>query len=86
MSGFVQIGFTALRDPDGNFCPIVPLYIEATPEVRESEAAAIKDISKVFADRMKRYIEAGGLIGDADKEDVKKRKKAVKSGEKRVTP
>ena len=82
MSEFVQVGFTALRDPEGNFLPVVPLYIESTPEVKESEVAAIKDIGRVFADKMKQYIEAGGLIGTAEKRDVKKRKRAVKQTEK----
>lgn len=59
MADFVQVGFTALRDPaTGDFLPAVPLYIEATEETKASEAAAIKDISRVFADKMKQYIDA----------------------------
>jgi hypothetical protein len=62
-SRFIQVGFTALRDPaTGGFLPAVPLYIEATPEAKAAEGAMIKDISRVFADRMKQYIEGGGII------------------------
>ena len=63
MSRFIQIGVTALRDPGtGEFLPAVPLYIEATTEAAAAEVAAIKDVSGVFAKRMKEYIDAhGGL-------------------------
>lgn len=68
MPEFIQVGFTSLRDPaTGDFLPAVPLYIEATKEAKESEAAAIKDISRVFADKMKQYIEAGGVVGKTAK-------------------
>ena len=62
-SKFIQVGFTALRDPaTGGFLPAVPLYIEATSEAKAAEGAMIKDISRVLADKMKQYIESGGLI------------------------
>ena len=61
---FIQVGFTALRDPaTGGFLPAVPLFIEATEDAKSSEAAAIKDISRVFAEKMKQYIDGGGKIG-----------------------
>lgn len=62
MSKFIEIGFTALRDPaTGGFLPAVPLYIEATDDAQAAEAAMIKDIGRVFADKFKQYIEDGGL-------------------------
>lgn len=60
---FIQIGITALRDPaTGGFLPAVPLYIEATTEAIDAEAAMIQDIGKVFAEKMKQYIEGGGVM------------------------
>lgn len=59
---FIQIGITALRDPaTGNFLPAVPLYIEATEDATESEKTMIKDIGKVFAEKMRQYIDSSGL-------------------------
>lgn len=64
MQKFIQVGFTALRDPaTGGFLPAVPLYIEATEEATAAEDAMIQDIGKVFAEKMKQYIDAGGVIG-----------------------
>lgn len=58
---FIQIGITALRDPaTGGFLPAVPLYIEATPDATAAESAMIADIGKVFAEKMKQYIDSGG--------------------------
>lgn len=55
---FIQVGVTALRDPaTGGFLPAVPLYIEATPEAEEAENAMISDIGKVFAEKMKQYMD-----------------------------
>lgn len=66
MQKFIQIGITALRDPaTGDFLPAVPLYIEATENATQAESAMIKDIGRVFAERMKQYIETGGVIGKA---------------------
>lgn len=49
---FIQIGITALRDPaTGGFLPAVPLYIEATTEATDAEAAMIRDIGKVSPKR-----------------------------------
>ena len=63
---FIQIGITALRDPaTGDFLPAVPLYIEATEETTEAETAMINDIGRVFAAKMKQYVEGGGMIGKA---------------------
>lgn len=66
MSEFIQVGFTSLRDPTtGDFLPAVPLFIQATKNAKESEAKAIEDISSVFADKMKQYIDGGGVLGKA---------------------
>jgi len=67
MQKFIQIGFTALRDPaSGGYLPAVPLYIEATDDAIKGETNMINDIGRVFADRIKQYIDNGGLIGNAD--------------------
>lgn len=55
MSGYVQIGQTALRDPlTGEFLPAVPLFI------RESDAAAAApleeiNVAQVFAEKFRQY-------------------------------
>jgi len=60
---FIQIGITALRDPaTGGFLPAVPLYIEATEDATAAESAMIYDIGKVFAEKMKQYIDGGGAM------------------------
>ena len=57
MSGFIQIGQTALRDPlTGDFLPAVPLFI------RETDAAAAAplddmNIAEVFAEKFRQYRE-----------------------------
>lgn len=59
---YIEIGFTALRDPaTGDYLPAVPLYIRASKCAQESESAMIKDIGKVFAEKMKQYVNAGRL-------------------------
>lgn len=59
---FIQIGVMAARDPEGNFLPSVPIFKEATPELEASEASAHKDVAKLFAEKMKQYIDDGGCI------------------------
>ena len=60
---YIQVGITALRDPKtGGFLPAVPLYIEAAGDAEPAEAAVIRDIGKVFAQRMKQYIDGGGTV------------------------
>jgi hypothetical protein len=74
MQKFIQVGITALRDPaTGGFLPAVPLYIEATEEAEQSEAAMIKDIGRVFAGKMKQYIDGGGMIERAGARKGKKK-------------
>ena len=53
---FIQIGFTAMRDPaTGGYLPAVPLYIKAEDGAEEAEEKLIKDIGKLLAHRMKAY-------------------------------
>lgn len=60
----IQVGTTALRDPaTGDFLPAVPVYIEATPEAEKSEEKLEINIGKVFAEKFKQYVDAGGLKG-----------------------
>lgn len=55
---FIQIGFTALRDPKtGGFLPAVPLYIKAENGAEEAEEKLIRDIGGLLALRMKAYME-----------------------------
>lgn len=62
MSKFIQVGVTAMRDPKtGGFLPAVPLYIEATDAAEASETKLIGNIGAVFADKMRQYIEGGGV-------------------------
>jgi hypothetical protein len=68
---YIQVGVTALRGPDGNFLPSVPLYIRATPEAKAAEEALIGDIASVLAERMKTYVE-GNRKAEAKKKAAKK--------------
>ena len=55
---FIQIGYTALRDPaSGEYLPAVPLYIKASDGAAEAEQKVIEDIGNLFAMRMKAYMD-----------------------------
>lgn len=55
---YIQVGFTALRDPaTGDFLPAVPLYIKADDVAEEAEQSLIDDIGKLLAHRMKAYMD-----------------------------
>lgn len=58
---YIQVGVTALRTPDGGFLPSVPLYIEETEAAKAGQKELLQDASELFADKMKQYIEGGGL-------------------------
>ncbi|MBQ7887314.1 MAG: hypothetical protein IJ313_10530 [Clostridia bacterium] len=60
---FLQVGVTAMRGPDGKFLPAVPLYIEADTQAVASEEALIGDIGRLFAARMKAYVEGCKAAG-----------------------
>ncbi len=54
---YIQIGVTALRDPKtGEYLPAVPMYIKNEDEAAEAQAELHKNIGKLFADRMRRYM------------------------------
>ena len=59
---YIQIGVIAARDPEGNFLPAEPIYREATPEIEEAVLSTFADIGKVFAEKMKQYIDGGGFM------------------------
>lgn len=60
---FVQIGTTAARDPvTGEFLQSEPIFKEITPELEKAEAATYNDAGKMLAEKMKHYIDGGGLI------------------------
>ena len=56
----------------------MPLFIEKTASAEQGQAALVQDLGKLFAHRMRQYIEGGGLVGDAAAEE--RRKKAGKAG------
>lgn len=60
----IEVGVTALRDPvTHEFLPAEPLYIERTERAEESEAALMRDIQKLFAQRMQQYETESGQKG-----------------------
>ena len=59
---YIQVGVTAGRDPSGNFLPAVPVFIPLTPEVEASAERAVADVGKLFAQKMKQYIDGGGQL------------------------
>ena len=80
MAEYIQVGFTATRDPGtGEFLPAVPLFIEKTESAEQGQAALVQDLGKLFAHRIRQYIEGGGLGGDAAAEE--RRRKAKRAGE-----
>lgn len=61
---FIQIGYTALRDPaSGEYLPAVPLYIKASGGAAEAEQKVIEDIGNLFALRMKAYMDGCKEVG-----------------------
>ena len=61
---FVQIGVTAMRSPDGTFLPSVPLYVKVPAEdgtpcgEHAGDNPEIQDVSGVFANKYRQYVEA----------------------------
>lgn len=61
---YIQVGVTAMRDPaTGEFLPAVPLYIKAEENAAETEEIVIRDIGKLLALRMKRYMDGCKAAG-----------------------
>lgn len=55
---FIQVGFTALRDPATKaFLPAVPLYIKADDSTESEVQQLNEDIGKLLAARMRQYTE-----------------------------
>lgn len=55
---YIQVGFTALRDPaTGDFLPAVPLYIKAEDNAEEAAEQLTHDVGKLLAQRIKQYID-----------------------------
>lgn len=71
MDGYIEVGLTALRDPaTGGFLPAVPLYIKADKGTAAAQQSLIDDLGKLFAARMRQYLEgvpsmADSLVSDA---------------------
>ena len=56
----VQVGIIALRAPDGTFLPATPIYRDLPVNERgrtEQEEKATQEISKIFAQKFKEYID-----------------------------
>ncbi len=55
---FIQIGYTALREPvTGAFLPAVPMYIKAEDGAKEAEQKVIEGIGNLLALKMKAYMD-----------------------------
>lgn len=61
---FIQVGTIGIRNPANRYeiMKSVPIYEEVTPEIIDAQATMHKDIAKVFAEKMKKYIDGGGII------------------------
>lgn len=56
--GYIQVGFTALRDPvTHGFLPAVPLFIREDDSAAAAEQKVVEDIGALLARRMKAYRE-----------------------------
>lgn len=61
---FIQIGVTALREPEtGEFLPEVPLYVQADEATEEEEERLISDFTKLMALKWKRYQDGSRKAG-----------------------
>lgn len=56
MDDYIQIGVISARAPDGEFLPAVPIYTKRTPEAAEAEAAALRPVVKIFAEKFAHYL------------------------------
>lgn len=45
----IEVGFFASRNPDGSFNDAVPIYVEATPEMKEAEREMFRGIGRELA-------------------------------------
>ena len=47
---FIQRGTAALRGPDGEFMPSIPLYEKATPQTQKGEKQNLTNAARLFAE------------------------------------
>jgi len=74
----VQVGVIAIRNPANRYeiLRTVPIYEEITPQTKAAEEAVQTDIAKILADKMRQYINGGGLHPRMpEKQDSKKEKR-----------
>ena len=56
--GYIQVGYTALRDPaTGGYLPAVPLFIREDDSAAAAEQKVAEDIGALLAQRMRAYRE-----------------------------
>lgn len=60
---YIQVGVIAARTPDGAFLPELPIYREAPPGFDSADAAGVRNLGKLFAQRMKEYIDKTKPVG-----------------------
>lgn len=53
MSEFIQVGVTALRNPDGSFQPSIPLYVRRDQTTEQGREAMLKAFAAMMAPRIK---------------------------------
>lgn len=51
----VQIGTMALRSPNGEFLPSVPIYRETAQEDPESEYIPVDELAEIFANKFQAF-------------------------------
>lgn len=59
----IQIGIVAARDPEtGAFLKARPIYAEVTPEIAAAQSKALNAAGRLFAQKIKQYIDDGGTL------------------------
>ena len=53
VSEFIQVGVTALRNPDGSFQPSIPLYVRRDQTTEQGREAMLKAFAAMMAPRIK---------------------------------
>ncbi len=64
MPKMIQVGVMGIRNPANRYeiMKNIPLYEELTEELQTNEETMLRDAGKLFAKKMKQYIDGGGLI------------------------
>ena len=55
MNEYIQVGVMSARAPDGSFLEAQPIYVRRTPELEKAEAASLKPVAKIFAEKFAQY-------------------------------